>query len=224
MTAAPEPGFSLPGEIPLAEASLEPENTVQDQGSLLRMAVFVEGGMGLLAIALGYFTGYNPLAEVRVDSLGWLDGAGLLAVLPMFLLFLGLTSLRFPSLELIRAKMDQVILPLFKGLYLSDVFWLSILAGVGEELLFRGFFHLWMEDWFGMPVAVALTAILFGLVHWITPMYALLAGLMGALLSATMLLTDNLLVAILVHGLYDFVALSYYLRVVHKAGPNSESP
>ncbi|MBR30378.1 MAG: CPBP family intramembrane metalloprotease [Spirochaetaceae bacterium] len=186
---------------------------------MLRMAVFVEGGMGLLAIGLGYLFGYQPLAMIHVELERWPDALGLAAIVPMFLGFLLIGKLNLEPLRLLRSKLDQVILPLFRGLYLSDLFWLSILAGVGEELLFRGFFHLWISDWLGLPAAVILTAVLFGLVHWVTPIYALIAGLMGLLLSASLVYTDNLLVAILVHGLYDFLALWYYLRYVHKAGP-----
>ncbi|MEQ8350950.1 MAG: CPBP family intramembrane glutamic endopeptidase [Leptospiraceae bacterium] len=188
---------------------------------MLRMAVFVEGGMGLLAIGLGFLFDYPPLSMIHVEPDRWIDSIGLLAIAPMFLVFLLLSRLNLASVKLLRSKLDQVILPLFKGLHLSDLFWLSILAGVGEELLFRGFFHLWLTDWLGVWAAVAITAILFGLVHWVTPLYGIIAALMGLLLSLSLLYTDNLLVAILVHGLYDFLALWYYLRVVHRAGPSA---
>lgn len=190
-----------------------------DQGRMLRMAVFVEGGMGILAIVLGMIFGLNPLSMIHVEPDRWTDLLGLAAIGPMLVGFFLVARLPLASLKLLRQRLDAVILPLFRGLPLSDLFWLSLLAGVGEELLFRGFFHLWMLDWFGLPAALAITAAAFGLVHWITPAYAILAGAMGLLLSASMLWTDNLLVAILVHGLYDFFALWYYLRVVHSAGP-----
>ncbi len=211
--------------LTLQEPYLEPEKQIEppDQSSMLRMAVFVEGGMGLLAIGLGYLFGYHPLTMIHVEMDRWPDLLGLVAILPMFLFFLLIGKLNLEPFRLLRSRLDQVILPLFRGLYLSDLFWLSLLAGVGEELLFRGFLHLWLADWLGIPAAVLLTATLFGLVHWVTPMYALIAGLMGLLLSMSLLYTDNLLVAILIHGLYDFLALWYYLRVVHRAGPAEES-
>ncbi|MCB1140394.1 MAG: CPBP family intramembrane metalloprotease [Leptospiraceae bacterium] len=198
----------------------QPSMQPLDQGRMLRMAVFVEGGMGLLAIVLGMLFGLNPLSMIHVEPDRWPDLLGMVAIVPMFGAFFLVARLPLASFKELRQKLDLVILPLFRGLPLSDLFWLSLLAGVGEELLFRGFFHLWMLDWFGLPAALAITAVAFGLVHWITPTYALLAGAMGLLLSASMVWSENLLVAILVHGLYDFFALWYYLRVVlHSAGP-----
>lgn len=193
-----------------------------DQGSMLRMAVFVEGGMGLVAIALGMLFGYNPLTMIHVEPERWKDALGLLTLLPMLVGFFLVARLSF--FDDLRKRMDELILPIFKGLYLSDLFWLSILAGVGEELLFRGFLHLWMLDWLGLYGAVMVTSVVFGLLHWITPAYGILAGIMGLLMSASLIYTDNLLVPILIHGIYDFFALWYYLRVVHRAGPADVSP
>ncbi len=56
-----------------------------------------------------------------------------------------------------------------------------------------------------------LTSILFGALHWITPTYAAIAGLIGFYLGAFMVVSGNLVVPILVHALYDFFALRYLL-------------
>jgi membrane protease YdiL (CAAX protease family) len=53
---------------------------------------------------------------------------------------------------------------------------------------------------------------LFGLGHFITPMYALLAGLLGLYLGGLAMIYDNLLLVMVVHALYDFVALVYLVR------------
>jgi membrane protease YdiL (CAAX protease family) len=54
---------------------------------------------------------------------------------------------------------------------------------------------------------------LFGLLHFITPSYALFAGLTGLYLGGLWILTRNLLVPITAHGAYDFLALVYLTRV-----------
>jgi uncharacterized protein len=64
-----------------------------------------------------------------------------------------------------------------------------------------------------LAAAVALTAALFGVAHWVTPTYALLAGLVGAYLGLVLLLSGNLLVPIVAHALYDVVALALLVRL-----------
>jgi uncharacterized protein len=73
-----------------------------------------------------------------------------------------------------------------------------------------------------MPVwtAIALTAALFGVAHWLTPTYAVLAGLVGAYLGWTLAASGNLLVPIVAHGLYDLIALAVLVRVKSAAAEN----
>ena len=53
-------------------------------------------------------------------------------------------------------------------------------AGIGEELLFRGVVQALLERWLGPWIALGVASILFGLVHALTPTYALLAAFAGA--------------------------------------------
>jgi membrane protease YdiL (CAAX protease family) len=46
----------------------------------------------------------------------------------------------------------------------------------------------------------------------ITPTYALLAALCGLYLGVLMVLADNLVVVVVPHALYDFIALLYITR------------
>jgi uncharacterized protein len=68
--------------------------------------------------------------------------------------------------------------------------------------------------------AIALTAALFGVAHWLTPTYAVLAGLVGAYLGWTLAASDNLLVPIVAHGLYDLIALAVLVRMKSAAAEN----
>ena len=52
----------------------------------------------------------------------------------------------------------------------------------------------------------------FGLGHHMTSAYAILAGLLGLYLGLLLMVFDNLLVVMLVHGLYDFAALVYLVQ------------
>ena len=66
-----------------------------------------------------------------------------------------------------------------------DIVLLAALAGVGEEVLFRGLVQPLFERWtlgtgYEWAAGLILSNVIFGLLHFITPTYALLAGLMGA--------------------------------------------
>src|SRR5207249_730032 len=67
--------------------------------------------------------------------------------------------------------------------------------------------------WITPLAGIVLASLLFGLMHPITPFYVVLAALMGAFLGWIFIVTDNLLPAIITHGLYDFLALTYLTRL-----------
>ena len=71
-------------------------------------------------------------------------------------------------------------------------------------------------------MALSVASVLFGLGHLITPVYAVLAAVIGFYLGALFLATDNLLIAIVAHGLYDFVALLYLIRRRGEGSARSE--
>ena len=73
-----------------------------------------------------------------------------------------------------------------------------------------------------LAAAVAVTAALFGLAHWITPTYAVLAGIVGAYLGWLLAVSGNSLVPVVAHALYDVVALALLVRV--KPGPDVLRP
>jgi membrane protease YdiL (CAAX protease family) len=94
-----------------------------------------------------------------------------------------------------------------------DLAVISALAGLGEEMLFRGVVQTLIERASGSPwLAVAAASVLFGLAHPITRTYAVLAALIGVYLGWLFLANGNLLVPIVAHAAYDFVALVYLLR------------
>lgn len=177
---------------------------------LLLMAFGFEGGLAVLAWGLGWLLGFPAGATLLWEARGLLWG--LLACLPMLVLFL--ICLRWPvgPLAGIKQFADEVIRPVFSTCSWLDLALISLLAGVGEELLFRAVIQGALGDWLGPWIGLLLASLLFGVVHWITPTYALLAAVMGAYLGWAWLASGNLLVAIVAHAVYDWLAL---LILVH---------
>jgi len=179
----------------------------QKTGTIIRFAVFFEAGIVLFAWVLGWLVNIPPLRQVNLTWTGLL--AGILATGP---LLLGMWWCSRSRLEPLRALMDQVeksIVPLFLGASSRTLLLISLLAGLGEECLFRGVIQTGLTGWIGMPMAVVVTSMLFGLAHLVTPTYAVVAGIIGIYFGVLAVVTDSLLVPIVAHALYDYAALTY---------------
>jgi len=104
--------------------------------------------------------------------------------------------------------------PVLLRYHWTDLLILAAIAGISEEILFRGVIQPWMESSWGMLTGLIVSSVLFGLVHAVTLLYFLLATLMSAYLG---LLLDieasrNLLIPIVTHGFYDFLAFLVIAR------------
>jgi membrane protease YdiL (CAAX protease family) len=177
---------------------------------MVRLAVVFEGSLIVLACALGWFVEPPPWQQIhgRLDSLM----AGVLGTVPL-LAALALT--RFADsgpLGRLNRVVNHLLVPLFRRCTLAQLALVSLLAGVGEELLFRGVFQPVLSDWLGVPGGLAVTSVLFGVAHLVTPTYAVLTTLVGVYLGSLWLLTGDLAAPIITHALYDFAALVYLTR------------
>ncbi len=184
--------------------------------NLLRIAVLFEGGMAVLAIALGWLAAQPPTTFIQWNLAA--TGLGVLGSLPMLGLMLLVTHSTFGPLARLNRVVDEVIVPLFKSCSVLDFATISLLAGVGEELLFRGVIQMQLADWLSPVAGLMIASLLFGLAHAITPAYAVLATIFGLYLGGLWLWSGNLLVAITAHAIYDFLALLYLTR--RHAGKN----
>lgn len=164
----------------------------------------------LLAWGLGALFGVPAFGEMRFT--GAAAGWGLLACGPMLAgLALALRS-SWPPLVRLRRSMDEFA-TLLSRCTLLDLALISVLAGVGEEALFRGVMQTGLIPAVGLPAAVALTSVVFGMAHYLSLTYAAYAALVSVYLGALLIYTDNLLVPVVAHAAYDFVALIYLTRV-----------
>jgi len=188
------------------------------------IAFTFEAGLGLLAILIGRVIGFDPLVAVRLDEpLGELLLAvlwGLIAALP---LLVGLVILdRIPwVLSEFKRKVSSVVLPMFEGLSFVEIAAISVAAGFGEEVLFRGLVQGGLAAWFDVPqgwvLALVMASVVFGVCHWLNLTYAVLAAAVGIYLGGLFLLVDNLVAPMVTHGLYDFIAIIYLTRPSRRA-------
>jgi membrane protease YdiL (CAAX protease family) len=188
---------------------------------VLILAVATEGGLAVLAWVLGWLLNQPVLATLRWDLR---DAClGVASSLPMLLGFI--LCVRWPvgPLAEIKAFAEQVIRPLFTPLSWPEVAVVCLLAGLGEEMLFRGVLQGVFSRWLGAAAGLVLASVLFGLLHPMTWAYALLATLLGLYLGGVWIATDNLLTVVVAHAVYDFVALVYFLSVPSVAVPDESA-
>jgi uncharacterized protein len=178
-------------------------------------AATFEGGLAIVAVALGWLLGQPPLATFHFDF--YQAGLGIAATLPPLVLFWLCLKCPLRPFETIAQILDEMLVPLLRDCRLVELAIIAALAGVGEEMLFRGIVQAAVAAEIGGPhgiwLGLFIAAVLFGLLHPITPTYALLAGLIGLYLGGLWLASGNLLAPIVAHGVYDFVALVYLVRM-----------
>ncbi|BBL73601.1 CPBP family intramembrane glutamic endopeptidase [Methylomagnum ishizawai] len=172
----------------------------------LWLATGFEGGLIVLAYGLGWLAAIDPLSAWSLDPGGLL--LGMLGTLPLYLLFA--LSYRFPiaGMREIKEFLVGKLGPILCRCHWTELLYLGFLAGVSEEILFRGFLQPWFEQDWGWIGGLVFSNMVFALVHWVTPLYGLLAGLTGAYLGWTLDFGGerNLAVPILIHAIYDFLA------------------
>ena len=174
------------------------------------MAVAFEFGLGILGWLIGWLAGV-PLLEQFSSNL--FDGLlGIAAAIPLFGIFLILVRSSAPALNGLRRSVREVIQPMFRGCGLIELAFVSVAAGVGEETLFRGALQAATGRWLGPIAALLLTSASFGLLHPLSKMYVLIAFGFGLYLGVCWLASGSLLVVVVAHALYDFLALAYLVR------------
>ncbi|KAA1171929.1 CPBP family intramembrane metalloprotease [Marinobacter salinexigens] len=187
----------------------------RSSGLSARAALMFQGGIGLAGLGLIW------LFAIPVQ---W-DGLGLIRVVVFGALGAAITYLVLLLLSLVPGLFPDDLERQMRGLYhfARSFPWtvlaaLSALAGVGEELLFRGAVQGWLTGTVGPWMALIVSAVLFGLVHYVSFTYFLVATGLGVVLGAAYHFSDSLALVMVWHGLYDMMALFFLIRFPHWFG------
>jgi uncharacterized protein len=98
---------------------------------------------------------------------------------------------------------------------LLPVFGMALISGVGEEIVLRGVFFRYAEDWLGSWAALGLSAAIFGALHIGNPNATLLAAFAitieaGIMLAAIYMITRRLWAAMGLHFAWNFTQGGIY--------------
>ena len=191
-----------------------------DNGRSILVAVFFEGSLAAVAIGVGW------LAEVPVLETFHFNLAhfalGVAGSLPLLAMMFLLCRSSWAPLKRLTVTVEQLVNSLFVGRDLIEIAAVSLMAGIGEEFLFRGLIQggilVWVGGSTGIVTSLILASLFFGLCHPITITYVVVASIVGVYLGAIWLASGNLLVPVTAHASYDFLALLYLLKVHRKNG------
>ena len=184
-----------------------------DKKALLLITLFVEGGLFVIGLAL--MGGTGALRSGFILSWSAIFSA-LLFCVPMLASLYYVVRSRWAPLARLKNEMEEKVTPIFANCNVMDLAFIAFLAGVSEELFFRG----WMQSAFinksGVLPGILLASAIFGLLHYLSRTYAIYAFLTGIYLGVIYFATRNLFIVIAIHALYDFIALLYLVRMKKK--------
>jgi membrane protease YdiL (CAAX protease family) len=165
-----------------------------------------------VAVVLGWIADINPVGKLHFSETAILFGV--IGTLPLILMFWGMQQLQQNSIVKIRDLLLKILGEQLHSSHWTDLLMLAILAGFSEELLFRGVLQPWMTNSWGATAGLIASNLLFGLAHAVTPLYAVLAALVGCYLGWSLNFGNdsNLLTPIIIHSLYDFLAFLALMR------------
>lgn len=209
---------------------IDPTDEAPDE-LLFVWACGFELAIGIAGLLVASIVGVDARAYLpRLNNVAW--GAvgielliGVAASIPMLIAIALLMKVPHASIDAIKRLSDAPTMKALLSLSHGELLVLSVCAGIGEELAFRGFLLPWITamrdptdvaantfnigDGFQMAVpallvtAIFVSSIAFGLLHPITKLYVVVASLMGIYFAVLMVITDSLLVPIVTHAVYD---------------------
>lgn len=181
--------------------------------ALLRLAVLFELALAGVGGVIAWGAGI-PLGELVWPAAGiWPAVAwGVLATLPLLPMLLALLWCQWRPIAWLRRLVRRFVVRLFGDLPIWHLAVLSLAAGVGEEVLFRGAIQPLAVEFTSPLWGVVIASLLFGAVHAASWTYFWLATGVGAYFGCLALWRGEVLSAMVAHALYDFVALACLAR------------
>jgi membrane protease YdiL (CAAX protease family) len=91
------------------------------------------------------------------------------------------------------------------------IFGLTLVA-VSEEIVFRGYFYSALHKQLSSPALVALSMVLFGMIHWSQGLHAIAStALWGILPMVSVIRTRSVIPAVIAHYITDFVSFGGFV-------------
>lgn len=180
----------------------------------------IAAAAGMAALATALYAGYarwverRPVGELSLSGAGreWatglLIGAGLYTACVVILIALGMYRIEGMN----------------PWVFVIPAVAMALKSGVFEELIFRGVLFRSVEDIFGSWISLAVSALVFGLVHLANPAGTILGAIYisieaGLLLAAAYMLTRRLWLSIGFHMAWNYTQSAIFSGIVSGNAP-----
>jgi membrane protease YdiL (CAAX protease family) len=178
---------------------------------ILKLAFLFEGFLALIYIIDQIYNGHSLIPSIpTIKELVF----GVLLSQLLFIFNKILVRLSFKNdWKIFKDFISNMILPIASKMDTMSAFLISLAAGIGEELFFRGFLQV--------KFGIIFSSVLFGLVHFLFDIrkflpIVLLYIFIGFIFGFTYELFGTLWVPVIFHCFYDFAALLYFKREIDK--------
>ena len=178
--------------------------------ALLLITLFIEGGLFLIGLLL---MGGTDVIRSRLNISWSATGYAILLCIPLFVALCIAICSKWKPLSRLRNELEEKIIPIFANCKLIDLAVIALLAGVGEELFFRGWLQGALTNRLGIWVGILITSLFFGLAHYLSTTYFIYAFITGIYLGVIYQVSGNLYIVMGIHAVYDFIALAYLVRM-----------
>ncbi len=177
---------------------------------LVLLTIGVQGGLLLAGILLGWYLEIPVWG--RTHFLVYDIVLGTLIGLVMTFFSIGLLKLPLRMLDPLRRDAAQAM-GLLGKLSVPLILFVSIAAGVSEEVFFRGVLQVYLSDALGLYSGIFLASVIFGLLHFVSVSYVTYVIIFGCLFGLVYVWTGNLLIVIIAHLVYDFAILVWGIHI-----------
>lgn len=191
-----------------------PESDLESRLPLFNRTMFMLWGLSLTCLA-GWYVSYESFSELGLvwPKFTWLNGiAWAIVGLAIAYFLYALQSLRRSKTtrDQARKQINQADLDFMRPRNRPEhrrFRFLSITAGITEEIIFRGFLIAVLSLVLPLPVAAVLAIIIFGLGHIYQGVAGILrTSLLGGVLTLVYLMGGSLWPAIILHIIIDLAA------------------
>ena len=187
---------------------------------LLLITLLVEGGLFLFGLLL---IGGQDAMQSKFNFSWSATAYALLFCIPLLAVLYLSVRTQWTPLYRLKQEIDEKVLPIFANCNISDLTIIALLAGTGEELFFRGWLQSALINKFGMLMGILIVSLIFGLAHYLSITYAIYAFLTGLYLGLIYQAFGNLYIVMVIHAVYDFVALMYLLKNAGKKASSAQA-
>ncbi|NNC46939.1 MAG: CPBP family intramembrane metalloprotease [Sphingomonas sp.] len=197
-----------------------PEGTTPAKA--MAMLLVPQAALVVLAFVAHIWSGVWPLERFALTAQGFF--LGIIAAIGLIAMVYGTRSLLPKIWEDLDYRAGRLFAQAPFGLTWPIIILLSAVAGIGEEIVFRGALQGWLETVSPVSIAIIAQAVIFAALHPISRAYVVYVLLIGMALGAIYVVTGNLLVTMIAHFLYDVFALERLRRLAAMHSPDTVAP